>query len=776
MFGSDDTILPAPLVKSERLGDPYIAAGDRAYLIGLQDGRFPPFGSHVRGEMGGLWAHPHKLLDGLWVAVSEVPRWPRAWLPPATRFEALPWGVVQQVELGEQRLRVRRSFVVPDGRPALLMGLDVEDLSGRQRALDLDVVVRSKLRPGWLDERPDGSDTLEPSGDGRAVVAHDPTGPWWVAWGGSIEPSGIDLDEQKVPEPVQGRGATATQRFHLSVPAGGVARLVLGAHGSTESAGAAASALRDLLEQAEALVAAKKRRLAAAHTLGRLDVPEQGLVDAWNWTRFAYDWLAREVPGVGRGLGAGVPEYPWWFACDTAYALRGLLPLGGHELAEQTLRLLADTSRRENGAGGRIIHELSCTGVAFNPGNTQETPQFACAVLETYLWTGRRVLVEDLYELCRDGVLSWTLGRQDADGDLLPEGYGITEVYGLNTEILDTAVWAHEGLRALGRMAAIVGDPATQARCADLAPRLRAEIEQRFWQDEADEYADWIATPAQARERLGPMLEEARKRQARCPTPGTAALIAHLTSLSERAAALQSGEETTWPLANAIVAAPLEAGLAPRERARRALHRLRSERYLGPTGVYLSGIERERAMSISTGYLAAACCAYGQIDRALDLSRLLAGMLTLRTPGAISEMSPDGGCFVQAWSGYGVVYPLVHGVFGLYPDAGARHLVLCPRLPSGWPCGRLHGLRAGDAHVDVELERRPDGKTTWRLRVDKPGWRATVVPASALASLPPLTMLSVHASLREGRWQTAPVVIAAGQPADLPAGEWASGR
>lgn len=776
MFGNGDTSLPAPLVKSERLGDPYIAAGDRAYLIGLQDGRFPPFGSHIRGEMGGLWAHPHKLLDGLWVAVSEVPRWPRAWLPPATRFEAFPWGVVQQIEMSDRHLRVRRSFVVPDGLPALLMGLEVEDLAGRRRALDLDVVVRSKLRPGWLDERPDGADTPEPSADGRAVVAHDPTGPWWVAWGGTVAPSSIDLGEQEVPEPVQGLGATATQRFHLSVPAGGTARLVLGVHGSTESAGAAASALRDLLERAEALVAAKKRRLAAAHTLGRLDVPEQGVVDAWNWTRFAYDWLAREVPGVGRGLGAGVPEYPWWFACDTAYALRGLLPLGGHGLAEQTLRLLADASRRENGTGGRIIHELSCTGVVFNPGNTQETPQFACAVLETYLWTGRRALVEDLYELCRDGVLSWTLGRQDADGDLLPEGYGITEVYGLNTEILDTAVWTHEGLRALGRMAAIVGDAATQARCAHLAPRLRAEIERRFWQDEAGEYADWIATPAQARERLGPMLEEARKRHARRPTTGTSALVAHLTALSERAATLQSDEEAIWPLANAIVAVPLEAGLAPRERAERALRWLCSERYLGPGGVHLSGIERDRAMSISTGYLAAACCAYGQIERALDLSRLLAGMLTLRMPGAISEMSPDGGCFVQAWSGYGAVYPLVHGVFGLYPDAGARHLVLCPHLPSGWPAARLHGLRVGDARLDVELERRPDGETTWRLRVDKAGWRATVVPSSALASLPPLTMLSVHASLREGRWETAPVVIAAGQPADLPAGEWASGH
>ncbi len=31
----------APLVKRARLDDPYIAAGDRAYVIGTQDGGFP---------------------------------------------------------------------------------------------------------------------------------------------------------------------------------------------------------------------------------------------------------------------------------------------------------------------------------------------------------------------------------------------------------------------------------------------------------------------------------------------------------------------------------------------------------------------------------------------------------------------------------------------------------------------------------------------------------------------------------------------------------------
>jgi len=44
---------------AERLADKrYVAAGDRIYVIGSEDERFPPMGWHIRGEMGGVWATP----------------------------------------------------------------------------------------------------------------------------------------------------------------------------------------------------------------------------------------------------------------------------------------------------------------------------------------------------------------------------------------------------------------------------------------------------------------------------------------------------------------------------------------------------------------------------------------------------------------------------------------------------------------------------------------------------------------------------------------------
>jgi len=53
----------------EYLSSKQMTAGNHAYCVGFQDGTFPDMGWHIKGEMGGLWAHPIKLLDGFHAAV-----------------------------------------------------------------------------------------------------------------------------------------------------------------------------------------------------------------------------------------------------------------------------------------------------------------------------------------------------------------------------------------------------------------------------------------------------------------------------------------------------------------------------------------------------------------------------------------------------------------------------------------------------------------------------------------------------------------------------------
>jgi hypothetical protein len=66
----------------------YVAAGDRAYVVGVQDGSQVPaislnpngIGWHITGQMGGVWAHPIKLLHQFQFFLNGNP------LPAATKF------------------------------------------------------------------------------------------------------------------------------------------------------------------------------------------------------------------------------------------------------------------------------------------------------------------------------------------------------------------------------------------------------------------------------------------------------------------------------------------------------------------------------------------------------------------------------------------------------------------------------------------------------------------------------------------------------------------
>jgi hypothetical protein len=71
---------------------------------------WPPVGWHIRGEMGGVWAHPIKLLEGYWFSVDNT------WLPAASRFTTGA-GYIQMNFPNTAALEVTRTEFSPDGSP-----------------------------------------------------------------------------------------------------------------------------------------------------------------------------------------------------------------------------------------------------------------------------------------------------------------------------------------------------------------------------------------------------------------------------------------------------------------------------------------------------------------------------------------------------------------------------------------------------------------------------------------------------------------------------------
>ena len=112
---------------SQRLQDRrYGVAGERARLIGFEDGRFYANGWHITGEMGGLWTEPLKLVDGVWFGIDGE------WVGPATRFTS-GWGYAKFDLPSAGGLTLERTDFAPDGRRAALFGLK---MTNRARAPD----------------------------------------------------------------------------------------------------------------------------------------------------------------------------------------------------------------------------------------------------------------------------------------------------------------------------------------------------------------------------------------------------------------------------------------------------------------------------------------------------------------------------------------------------------------------------------------------------------------------------------------------------------------
>ena len=104
------------LSETTRLADRRaLVTGDRVISMGDETGLYPATGWHIRGEMGGFWSQPIKLLDGVWFAADGT------WLT-ASRFTEHP-GYTTMTLTGPGGMDIQRTDVVPDGSRAALIGL-----------------------------------------------------------------------------------------------------------------------------------------------------------------------------------------------------------------------------------------------------------------------------------------------------------------------------------------------------------------------------------------------------------------------------------------------------------------------------------------------------------------------------------------------------------------------------------------------------------------------------------------------------------------------------
>src|ERR1700759_132553 len=99
----------------------YVVAGDRAYIVGTQDGTFPGMGFHITGHMNGVWSHPLKLLDSYAFLLDGVA------FPAATNFTSGPGFVRLDYPAASNGLQISETEFAPDGLPVALIGLSIHN-------------------------------------------------------------------------------------------------------------------------------------------------------------------------------------------------------------------------------------------------------------------------------------------------------------------------------------------------------------------------------------------------------------------------------------------------------------------------------------------------------------------------------------------------------------------------------------------------------------------------------------------------------------------------
>lgn len=716
----------------EYMASPYVTAGDRVYMVGHQDGTFPDLGFHVEGEMGGIWNHPIKLMDGFTVAIAMDDA--SYCLDDADEFINYPVANKHIFNSQIPGLEIERFHFVPDGREGMVIEFEIRNVDKSKKSLLFEFIGHTDLLPAWLGERVgmiDQEDNLEFDKQRQAWRGKDDGNEWYVLFGSGRDSRHREEASATCNYTPQGSGKAGKLSYELSISPEKSEILTFYIAGSYKSQEELEKTY-DLLQQySDTYLKDKITHYRKIAEKSKVTIPDKELEKAFEWVKYNTEWLVREVPEIGRGLGAGIPDYPWWFGVDNEYTLKGAIATGRKDLVYHTIELIHKLS--ESNGNGQVIHEVSTNGVIFNPGNINETPQFASLIWWVYQWTGDKEFLEKYYPFIIQGM-TWLMEENDEDGNLFPDGYGMMEIHGLESEMIDVAVYTQKAFDDVSKMAKILEDQENADKYRELAEELKIKINEEFWVEEFSSYADFIGTTAEALQMINAAI-------IRADTLDKPWAVEELQATKKKLQTYPRSRKSGFVMFhNWVVNTPMEMGIADKDKAIKALDK--AERFVNPFGVFVTGIDRDDAseyedgsfsgskvfsytgavMTLPTGVQAVAENNYGRPDKALDYLKRMTRSFSYALPGSIYEVSPDYGMMAQAWNLYAYAVPIVTQFFGIQPDAGNKTIHIKPILPSSWNEAKIENVVIGDNEISITYE-VIDGELKAEIRQKKGDWK-----------------------------------------------------
>jgi glycogen debranching enzyme len=700
--------------KPQNLNTPYNTAGDKLYMVGNQDGTFPDLGWHVKGEMGGIWHHPIKLLDGFEASISVDNK--SYELNKADAFVNFPFGNKHIYNTFSDKISIERFQFVPDEMGAVYVEFSIKNNSNKTIKIDFDVKAISNLMPVWLGERTgmfDGKDNAEYDKINNYWIVKDTLNPWYVVYGSTLATRPIHSLETKSNKP---NTSITHSKYSFEIEPNSVFSFPFIVAGSAKSKKEAIKSYNQVSKNAFALISKKKERVLKLNDKSKITLNDKELETTFRWLKYNCDWLTLEVDGMGKGVCAGLPDYPWWFGGDIVYSLKGLIGTRRKDLIYSTIDLVYRVSEKANG-NGRIIHEVSTNGAVYNLGNVCETPQFASLIWDIFCWTGDKEFLNKYFPSIEKG-LTWLIKENDIDGNLLPDGNGMMEIHGLNSEMIDVAAYSQKAFADAAQMAQILGNESLSKEYQRKADILKAKINTDFWVQDFNSYADFIGTKEQA-------LKLADEAIARADTLKKTWAVAELKDTKAKIETDNSKTKKGFVMYhNWVVNTPMETGVADKEKAILALNT--AQKFTNPYGMFVTGIDRDETagndessyaatvnkneftytgtvMTLPTGVQIIAENNYGRPDEAYKLLKKVLKTFSYALPGSMYEVSPDYGMMTQAWNIYAFGEPIIEQFFGIKPMAYKKEITISPLLPLALTEGKIENVTIGNNEITLSF-------------------------------------------------------------------------
>jgi len=731
-LNESSNVLPHIAGKPDNAGYLYVTAGNSLYCIGNQSGAFPKVGFHVPGQMGGIWQHPIKLLDGFRLTIKNELTG-ESYTNNCDSYIAYSFVTKFNYQSKGNPVKITQTQFVPDNLPVLVVEYTLQNTSDKNMNLELKLNQDVNLMPVWLGERSgmiDEMDTIDHIDKINSILYfRDKGNPWYT---------GIGFDNNRTQfnglnkTTYNDKGITGVSTLQCMIPAGKLYLFRFYVSGSISGTKEIEDNILKVRTQLSKLFSDKKQRFDTIQSTAEIRIPDKLLETAYKWGKYSTDWLIRDVPGMGKGMSAGLPDYPWFFSNDQATTFMALTGTRQPELFYNSFKMLKRISNKVNDNSGRIIHEVSTNSVVYDKGRMEESQLHILAAWQIFNWTGNIDFLKENYEFAKK-TWSW-LQHHDSNHNGYIEGFGGAEIEGLNDEMLDVQVNTFKFLEILSKMAILFNDKADAAIYQQKSNTLREKINKDWWIESENRYADFITSKDKALKIIDNALEK-RVQKGRNDWAGI-----KLTKLKDQI------ENNTYPNKGYVVYynpsgyQPMMEGMTDTLRAKQMLKG--ASFFTNKYGGYITGIERPDDITLDerkfqkdtvftynravmpgvTSGLAQAAVLFGMPDTALMYVHKTINSFSFATPGTIYEVAPDYGMFVQAWNVTGINIPLIQYFFGVTPRAFEKIITIHIQMPTTWKYATLNNLIIGDNRLSIHYSKIKNA-VTCAVQLAKPGWK-----------------------------------------------------